>query len=567
MTFHEFNLHDDLLAGVDAMNYQQATPVQEQAIPKILEGKDLIACAQTGTGKTAAYLLPLLDKISHAKHGHTSTLILVPTRELATQIDEQVTGFGYFVEASSIAIYGGGKSENWEQQKRALTSGADIIIATPGRLIAHLQMGYVKFDQIKYLVLDEADKMMDMGFSDDIFNIVRQLPKQRQTLLFSATMPSKIRDFSQQILQNPEEIRLAVSKPAAGIDQQFYLAFDRQKIYVLEHIIKTQDVQSMVLFTSQKAAVGGIVKAVNKLGIEARGISSDCTQEEREEIMRAFKNKQFPILVATDVLSRGIDIDSLSHVVNYDIPRAAEDYVHRIGRTARAATKGTAITFISDQDQDRVVKIEKLIERDIPKLSVTEELGLGAAPEFDPKRFAGLGGKIGGRPARSGHGGSGGGRSGGFGGGPRDGSGPRHEGGRDGERPPRRDAPDPKDPKHLERLANAKNALAALDAGIAPAVPYQRPPRPEGEQRPERRPRPEGENRPPREPRVPRPEGEPRPPREPRAEGEAPANGEPREPRPDGERHRSRGGRNRGPKPEGGTGSSAAPSETPPASE
>ncbi|MFD1470489.1 DEAD/DEAH box helicase [Hymenobacter caeli] len=563
MTFHEFNLHDDLLAGVDAMNYQQATPVQEQAIPKILEGKDLIACAQTGTGKTAAYLLPLLDKISHAKHGHTTTLILVPTRELATQIDEQVMGFGYYVEASSIAIYGGGKSEGWEQQKRALTSGADIIIATPGRLIAHLQMGYVKFDQIKYLVLDEADKMMDMGFSDDIFNIVRQLPKQRQTLLFSATMPSKIRDFSQQILTNPEEIRLAVSKPAAGIDQQLYMAFDRQKIYVLEHIIKTQDVQSMVLFTSQKAAVGGIVKAVNKLGIEARGISSDRTQEEREEIMRAFKNKQFPILVATDVLSRGIDIDSLSHVVNYDIPRAAEDYVHRIGRTARAATKGTAITFISDQDQDRVLKIEKLIERDLEKRAITEELGLGPAPEFDPKRFAGLGGKIGGRPARGGHGGSGGGRSGGFGGGPREGGSRREGGGRDGERPPRRDAPDPKDPRHLERLANAKNALAALDAGSAPAVPYQRPPRPEGEERRDRGPRPE---------RTPRPEGGQRPPREPRAEGETPANGEPREPRPDGERRRSRGGRNRnrddrGPKPEGGAESSTTSSETPPASE
>ncbi|MCI1186847.1 DEAD/DEAH box helicase [Hymenobacter sp. DH14] len=548
------------------MNYQQATPIQEQAIPKILEGKDLIACAQTGTGKTAAYLLPLLDKISHAKHGHTTTLILVPTRELATQIDEQVMGFGYYVEASSIAIYGGGKSENWEQQKRALTSGADIIIATPGRLIAHLQMGYVKFDQIKYLVLDEADKMMDMGFSDDIFNIVRQLPKERQTLLFSATMPSKIRDFSQQILNQPDEIRLAVSKPAAGIDQQMYMAFDRQKIYILEHIIKTQDVQSMVLFTSQKAAVGGIVKAVNKLGIEARGISSDRTQEEREEIMRAFKNKQFPILVATDVLSRGIDIDSLSHVVNYDIPRAAEDYVHRIGRTARAATKGTAITFISDQDQDRVLKIEKLIERDLEKKNITEELGLGPAPEFDPKRFAGLGGKIGGRPER-------GGRSGGSGGG-RD-RGPRREGGgRDGGRDggkPRRDAPDPKDPKHLERLAAAKNALAALDAGIAPAVPYQRPPRPEGEERrdrgprPERAPRPEGEARPPREPRAPRPEGEARPPREPRADGEARPpreprpEGETREARADGERRRSRGGRNRkrGPRPEGGGAASA----------
>ncbi|MBO0360082.1 DEAD/DEAH box helicase [Hymenobacter sp. BT186] len=528
------------------MNYQNATPIQEQAIPKIIEGKDLIACAQTGTGKTAAYLLPLLDKISHAKHGTTSTLILVPTRELATQIDEQVTGFGYFVEASSIAIYGGGKSENWEQQKRALTSGADIIIATPGRLIAHLQMGYVKFDTLKYLVLDEADKMMDMGFSDDILNIVRQLPKQRQTLLFSATMPSKIRDFSRQILNEPEEIRLAVSKPAAGIDQQFYMAFDRQKIYLLEHIIKTQDVQSMVLFTSQKAAVAGIVRAISKLGYEAQGISSDRTQEEREQIMRDFKNKKFPILVATDVLSRGIDIDSLSHVVNYDIPRAAEDYVHRIGRTARAATKGTAITFIADQDQDRVVKIEKLIEREVEKQNITEALGLGPAPEFDPKRFSGLHGKIGGRPER-------GGRSGG---GSRDRGprpeggdrGPRSGGGRDGSRPARNGAPDPKDPKHQERIAKAQAALAALDAGQAPAVPYERPPR---------APRPEGETRParpPREPRTPRPEGENQA-REPRAEGE------------EGQRRRKRGGRNRGgrgPRPEGAApaaeGQAAAPS-------
>ncbi|WP_170061867.1 DEAD/DEAH box helicase [Hymenobacter chitinivorans] len=518
------------------MNYLNATPIQEQAIPKIIEGKDLIACAQTGTGKTAAYLLPLLDKISHAKHGTTSTLILVPTRELATQIDEQVTGFGYFVEASSIAIYGGGKSENWEQQKRALTSGADIIIATPGRLIAHLQMGYVKFDQIKYLVLDEADKMMDMGFSDDILNIVRQLPKQRQTLLFSATMPNKIRDFSKQILNEPEEIRLAVSKPAAGIDQQFYMAFDRQKIHLLEHLLKTQEVQSMVLFTSQKAAVAGIVRAINKLGYVAQGISSDRTQEEREQIMRDFKNKQFPILVATDVLSRGIDIDSLSHVVNYDIPRAAEDYVHRIGRTARAATKGTAITFIADQDQDRVLKIEKLIEREVEKQSITEALGLGEAPEFDPKRFSGLRGKIGGRPER-------GGRSGGGSRGPRpEGGAPRGEGGR----PPRRDA-DPKDPKHKERIANAQAALAAIDAGGAPAVPYQRPPRPEGEARPPREPRaprPEGEARPPREPRAPRPEGEA--PRAPRAEGEGG----------DKPKRRKRGGRNRsgrGPRPEGST--------------
>jgi superfamily II DNA/RNA helicase len=389
LTFHEFNLHDDLLAGVDAMNYLQATPIQELAIPKILDGKDLIACAQTGTGKTAAYLIPLLDRISHARHDHTSTLILVPTRELAKQIDEQVEGFSYFVQASSIAIYGGGKGEDWDQQRRAITTGADIIIATPGRLMAHMQLGYVKFDKLDYLVLDEADKMLDMGFSDDILNIVRQLPVQRQTLLFSATMPNKIRQFAQRILRNPDEISLAVSKPAEKIDQQFYLAYDRQKLPLLEHLIKQTNVQSMVLFTSRKSEVNHIARALSKLGFPSRGISSDLPQEEREVVLRDFKNKQFPILVATDVLSRGIDIDNLTHVVNYDIPRDAEDYVHRIGRTARADTDGTAITFISDENQDRVVRIERLLERELEKRAITETLGLGPAPEYDPKRFRG----------------------------------------------------------------------------------------------------------------------------------------------------------------------------------
>jgi len=564
LTFHDFNLHDDLLAGVDAMNYLNATPIQEQAIPKILAGKDLIACAQTGTGKTAAYLVPLLDRISHAKHGTTSTLVLVPTRELATQIDEQVTGFGYFVEASSIAIYGGGKSENWEQQKRALTSGADIIIATPGRLIAHMQLGYVKFDDLKYLVLDEADKMMDMGFADDILNIVRQLPKQRQTLLFSATMPNKIKDFSQQILHEPDEVRLAVSKPAAGINQQFYMTFDHQKLPVLEHLIKAQDVQSMVLFTSKKAAVAGIVRSLNKLGFPAQGISSDRTQEEREETMRAFKNKQFPILVATDVVSRGIDIDSLSHVVNFDVPRAAEDYVHRIGRTARAATTGTAITFIADQDQDRIVKIEQLIEREIEKQAITEGLGYGPAPEFDPKRFSGLRGKTGPREGSR----SGGGRDrapqreGDRG--PRppraEGDQGRRDGGRD--RGPRREGDAKNDPQRTERLAQATARLAAIDAGERPVTAYVAPARapralrPEGAApRPPREPRPAGEAAPAREPRA---EGEAAPAREPRAEGESP----------EGQRRRKRGGRNRGgrgPRPEGAATPSEAPS--PPSAE
>ncbi|MGI4738186.1 MAG: DEAD/DEAH box helicase [Janthinobacterium lividum] len=563
MTFHDFNLHDDLLAGVDAMNYLNATPIQEQAIPKILAGKDLIACAQTGTGKTAAYLVPLLDKISHAGHGTTSTLVLVPTRELATQIDEQITGFGYFVEASSIAIYGGGKSENWEQQKRALTSGADIIVATPGRLIAHMQLGYVKFEDLKYLVLDEADKMMDMGFADDILNIVRQLPKQRQTLLFSATMPSKIKDFSQQILQDPDEVRLAVSKPAAGINQQFYMTFDHQKLPVLEHLIKAQDVQSMVLFTSKKSAVAGIVRSLNKLGYPAQGISSDRTQEEREETMRAFKNKQFPILVATDVVSRGIDIDSLSHVVNFDVPRAAEDYVHRIGRTARAATTGTAITFIADQDQDRIIKIEKLIEREIEKQAITEGLGYGPAPEFDPKRFSGLHGKTGPRTGGSGSRDRGprrDGESSDRGPRPPRAEGDRREGGRD--RGPRRDEAK-NDPQRAERLAQATARLAAIDAGQAPVAGYVAPAR---EGRPPREPRPEGEA--PRAPREPRPEGEapraPRPPRDPQPEGEAPTPHEPRADgdKPEGQRRRKRGGRNRGgkgPRPADGSAPTAAP--------
>jgi ATP-dependent RNA helicase RhlE len=323
LTFQEFNLHDDLRAGVEAMNYKQATPIQEQAIPLILAGKDLIACAQTGTGKTAAFLIPLLDKIAHASHDHTSTLVLVPTRELAKQIDDQVEGFSYFVSATSIAIYGGGKGDEWDKQRRALETGADIIIATPGRLLAHMQLGYVSFDKLDYLVLDEADKMLDMGFSDDILKIVKILPTQRQTLLFSATMPPKIRQFADRILQQPEEIRLSVSKPAAGIDQQIYLAKDHQKLPLLEHLMGQMDVKSMVLFTSRKSEVNAIVRALNKRGYEAKGISSDLEQEDREIVLREFKNKQLQIIVATDVLSRGIDVDNITHVVNYDAARPA----------------------------------------------------------------------------------------------------------------------------------------------------------------------------------------------------------------------------------------------------
>ncbi|GAB2541970.1 DEAD/DEAH box helicase [Rufibacter soli] len=413
VTFDDFNLQPDLLDGIRSMGYKQATPIQAQAIPFILEDKDLIACAQTGTGKTAAFLVPTLSKISEAKYDFTSTLVLVPTRELAKQIDDQVEGLSYFTGATSIAIYGGNNAQNWDQQKKALTSGADIIVATPGRLIAHMQMGYVKLDQLKYLILDEADKMLDMGFMDDLMKIISQLPKERQTLLFSATMPPKIRTFAKQILQNAEEISLSISKPAANIDQQIYLVYDNQKLRVLQHILKDAKVQTMILFTSRKNAVNDIVRSLQKMGFEAEGISSDRTQDEREATLQRFRNKQLQVLVATDVMSRGIDVDNISHVVNFDVPQDAEDYVHRIGRTARAGTNGMAITFVNEQDQERLVKIEKLIERELPKLPLPE--GLGEAPAFNPeanRRKGGRGGSSSGGRGGSSAGRSGGGRSG-----------------------------------------------------------------------------------------------------------------------------------------------------------
>lgn len=387
MNFNEFELHEDVLSAVDSMSYQQATPIQEQAIPHILNGKDLLACAQTGTGKTAAYLIPILDKVAHEANTHTGALILVPTRELAVQIDQQIQGLGYFVGATSIAVYGGNKGPEWDQQKKALTQGADIIIATPGRLIAHLQLGYVNFGDLRHLVLDEADRMLDMGFLGDILKIMSFLPAKRQTLMFSATMPPKIGELAKRILHNPEEIRLAVSRPAERIDQQFYLARDEQKLQLLIHLLKEVENISMVLFTSRKSAVEPIVRSLRKLGLGAHGISSDSEQAEREIVLRDFKNRQFPILVATDVLSRGIDIDNLSHVVNYDVPRDPEDYVHRIGRTARAESKGTAITFINEHDQKYVMKIERLFEKEVEKKSITQELGLGEAPLFEPQRM------------------------------------------------------------------------------------------------------------------------------------------------------------------------------------
>ena len=365
------------------MGFKNATPIQQQAIPAILDKKDLIACAQTGTGKTAAYLLPILHNIVSAEVRHLNTLIIAPTRELAQQIDQQVEGFSYFVGISSIPVYGGGDGATWDQQRKALEEGADIIIATPGRLIAMLASGTIKFDHLQHLILDEADRMLDMGFFDDIVKIISYIPKERQTLMFSATMPPKIRQLANKILQNPFEINISIAKPAAGILQQAYVVHDEQKGAVLKHVLKTVQWNSVIIFCSTKEAVKKLDMAFRKGGLPASAFHSDLEQAERELILRGFKNKQITILIGTDVLSRGIDVEGISLVINYDVPPDPEDYVHRVGRTARAETTGTAVTFINERDQRKFQAIENLIGDIITKMPVPEELG--PTPEYKPE--------------------------------------------------------------------------------------------------------------------------------------------------------------------------------------
>ena len=366
------------------MGFDEPTPIQAQAIPVILDNKDLIACAQTGTGKTAAYLLPILNKIIIAPDEirHLNTLILAPTRELAIQIDQQIEGLGYFTGVSSIAIYGGGDGAAWSQQRRALADGGNVIIATPGRLIALLQMGEINFKHLQHLILDEADRMLDMGFYDDIIKIISYLPSQRQTLLFSATMPPKIRTLAKTILQNPEQISIAVAKPAEGILQQIYMAYDAQKIPLLKHILKEGSYESIIIFASTKENVKKLNEELRKTKIKAKAFHSDLEQKEREEILREFKSRALPILIGTDILSRGIDVEGIDLVVNFDAPHDPEDYIHRIGRTARAATTGTAVTFINEKDQKKLAAIERLIGKELPKLALPASLG--DAPVYKP---------------------------------------------------------------------------------------------------------------------------------------------------------------------------------------
>ena len=381
MNFNELEIHDDILDAVSYMGFKKTTPIQEKAIPEILQGKDLIACAQTGTGKTAAFVIPVLDMILDQPAGETTTLILVPTRELAIQIDQQVQGIAYNLGVHSIAIYGGSDGEDWGQQKRALTKGGDIVIATPGKLIAHLNMGYVKFDTIKYLILDEADRMLDIGFYDDIIKIISYLPKKRQTLMFSATMAPKIRTLASKILTDPYEINIAISKPAEGVLQAAYLCYDNQKTDLIIHLITDKpDYNSILIFCSTKKKVNELAQAMRKKNMQVEAISSDLEQKEREKVLQGFRSKRTRILVATDVLSRGIDIKEINLIINYDVPQDAEDYVHRVGRTARADATGVALTLVNDKDMYSFYQIEKLIEKEVLKLPLPPELGKG--PEW-----------------------------------------------------------------------------------------------------------------------------------------------------------------------------------------
>ena len=392
-SFKDFSFDSSLDEALSAMGFIEPTPVQQQAIPLILQGKDMIACAQTGTGKTAAFVLPILHKLASNpnRKAKINTLIIAPTRELAQQIDQQVEGFAYFTGVSSISVYGGGDSSSWDQQKKALKGGADIIIATPGRLISHINLGYVDLSGLAHFILDEADRMLDMGFFDDIMQIFGKTPKQKQSLLFSATMPSKIRQLANKILHKPEYISLSISKPAEGVLQGAYLTYDHQKIPLIESLlIAKNNYQSVIIFASTRRIVKEITQTLNKGNLDALMISSDLDQEEREQALRSFKSKNTQILVATDILARGIDIKEISLVINYDVPNDAEDYVHRVGRTARADTKGVALTFVNPKDQTKFYAIEKFLGEEINKIPLPPELG--KAPVYEPQKRYGRGG-------------------------------------------------------------------------------------------------------------------------------------------------------------------------------
>jgi ATP-dependent RNA helicase RhlE len=397
LRFSEFNFNPGLAEGIAFSGYETATPVQEQVIPPIMEGRDLIASAQTGTGKTAAFLLPVMNRlIEHRIEGQVGALIIVPTRELAIQIAQHMEGLSYFTNISSIAVYGGNDGMNFVAEKKALQLGADIIVCTPGRLIAHIGMGYVQMKQLQFLILDEADRMLDMGFQDDLERIISILPARRQTLLFSATMPEKIRRLAKKILHNPLEINIAISRPPEKIVQRAYIVYEEQKYNLVKHLLKTIPFKSVLIFCSRKQSVKQLAAALHRSKFNVNEIHSDLEQEQRTDVLNGFASGRIPILVATDVLSRGIDIDTIDLVINYDIPHDAEDYVHRIGRTARAEADGMAITLVSEKEIRRFVAIENFLKKVVEKGVVPQELG--AVPEYKmPERPKGGGRPQGGR--------------------------------------------------------------------------------------------------------------------------------------------------------------------------
>lgn len=384
MKFSELKLDEGVIQGIEAMNFQEMTPVQELTIPVILEGKDIIACAQTGTGKTAAYSLPLLNRLVLHPNSNNKikAIIMVPTRELAQQIDMQFMGFSYFLPVSTTVVYGGGDGDNWEQQKKGLRNGADIVIATPGRLISHIAHSDIDLSEVEYFILDEADRMLDMGFYDDIMQIVNKTPATRQTIMFSATLPPKIRELAKKILNQPEEVNIAVSKPNEAILQSSYICYETQKMDIIKSLFSKPVNKKVIIFSSSKQKVKDLAFSLKKLKLNVAAMHSDLDQEQREKVMLDFKNNKITMLVATDIVARGIDIEDIGLVINFDVPNDPEDYIHRIGRTARANTDGVAITFVSESEQGKFHKIETFLEKDIYKIPLPPTVGNG--PEYNP---------------------------------------------------------------------------------------------------------------------------------------------------------------------------------------
>jgi superfamily II DNA/RNA helicase len=375
LDFSSFDFHPDLLDSIDALNYKSATPIQEQAIPIIMEGRDIIGTAQTGTGKTAAFLLPVIDYIVRSgESGYVQALIIVPTRELAQQIDKAISAFSYFTGISSVAVYGGGDGKSFAQEKTALSGGADIVVATPGRLIAHINLGYVNFSDIQFLVLDEADRMLDMGFKPDLLKIIRIINPNRQSLLFSATMPDGVLKLGRSLTKNAATVSIALSKPAEGVSQSAYLVKEDLKLDLVQELLRDAQGQRILIFGSTKQSVSRLYQKLKSKNMNVGTISSDIEQDQREQVMLDYRNGKLDILVATDVLSRGIHVDGIDLVINYDVPHDAEDYVHRIGRTARAASIGAAITLVSSKDMVKLKRIEKLIGKPVPKIPVPERM-------------------------------------------------------------------------------------------------------------------------------------------------------------------------------------------------